>query len=399
MKSKILKFLDTAVEYSVYGVIFFIPISIAMIGTFTGLAAVFFLAKKILSPDFTTIKSNKILFLLLFLFFIFMDLSLLNSGQLVAKSLKVLVIKWGRFPLLLWIIIDTFQGNRRIVKAIYVILFSATLVGFTVFTQKFFGFEFLRGRTSWGYLSASIGPFKNPNGLAAYLTCVIPIVLCFGLWRWKRISVKLFFFLIISMLFISSFWTGCRGGWLGLIAGLIFVVLVTNYHRIKKLFWLFFLSGYLFFVPLIGLVLFFYRNRRSGHRFTIFLGAWRMIKEHPLLGKGVGTFMDYCAIYSNKSGINYAHNCFLQIWAETGIFSLLSFLLFTGYFFYRSIKVSLIIPRSLNYFILIGLTAGLLGFLVHSFFEVHLYSFQLSFLFWVVLGLAVALYSGLAKKE
>jgi len=405
MKLKILRFLDAAVEYLIYGVIFFIPISIAAIGTFAGMAIVFFLVKKILSPDFSSIKANKVLFLFLLLFFAFMDLSLLNSGPLVAKSLKVLFIKWGRFPLLLWVIIDTFQDTKRIaqgrilahplapriVKAVYVILFSTTLVGLTVFSQKFFGFEFLRGKVLGSSLSPSIGPFKNPNGLAAYLTCVIPIVLSFGLWRWKRIAVKLCLLLITAMLILSSFWTFCRGGWLGLISGLIFVTLVTNYSRIKKAFWPLFLSSYIFFVPLIGLALFFYHNKKDSYRFTLFHGAWGMIKEHPLFGKGIGTFMDYCALYTNNLGVYYAHNCFLQIWAESGIFSLLCFLLFVGYVFYKSMKVSLAMPKSLNFFLLTGLTAGLLSFLVHSFFEVHLYSFQLSFLFWVVLGLTVAL--------
>jgi len=391
MKLRVVRFLDVAVEYLIYGVVFFIPISITMIGTFAGMAIVFFLVKKILAPDFTSIKANKMLFLFLLLFFVFMDLSLLNSGSLVVKSLKVFFIKWGRFPLLLWAIIDTFQDTRRIVKAAYVILFSAALVGFTVFTQKFFGFEFLRGRASGGFSVPSTGSFKNQNGLAAYLTCVIPIVLSFSLWKWKRITVKICLLLITTMLILSSFWTFCRGGWLGLISGLIFIILVTNFRRIKKVFWPLFLSSYLFFVPLIGLALFFYKNRGDSDRLILSHGAWRMIKEHPLLGKGIGTFMDYCAQYINGYGTYYAHNCYLQIWAESGIFSLLCFLLFVGYVFYRSIKVSLRIPRSLNFFLLIGLTAGLLGFLVHSFFEVHLYSFQLSFLFWVVLGLTVAL--------
>jgi len=398
MKLKILRFLDVAVEYSVYGLIFFIPISIGMIGTFAGFAITFFLIKKMLYPDFASIKTNKVLFLFLFLFFAFMDLSLLNSGSLVAKSLKVLIIKWGRFPLLLWVIIDTFRDTRRIVKAVYVIFLSSTLVGLTVFTQKFFGFEFLRGRVSWGRLAASIGPFKNPNALAAYLTCVIPIVLSLSLWKMERVVVKTGLFLITAMLILSSFWTFCRGGWLGLISGLIFVASVTNYRRIKKVFWILFSFSYVVCVPLIGLTLFYFQNRRDGYRFTLFHGAWRMIQERPFLGKGIGTFMDYCVLYANSPVAYYAHNCFLQIWAESGIFSLLSFLLFVGYIFYRSIKVSLKTPKSLNCFILIGLTGGILGFLVHSFFEVNLYSFQLSFLFWVVLGLTAALSSNLEQR-
>jgi len=399
MKSRAIKYLDVAVEYLIYLVIFFIPISITMIGTFAGMATVFFLVKKIFSRDFVSVKTNKWLFLFLLMFFVFMGLSLFNSGPLLAKSLKALLIKWGRFPLFFWAVMGTFQDTRRVVKAGYVLLFSATLVGFTVFTQKFFGFEFLRGKVSWGYLAASIGPFKNPNALAAYLTCVIPVVLSFGLWKWKKIAIKFSLLLIATMLILSSFWTFCRGGWLGLIAGLIFVILFINYQRIKKVFWLLFLCSYILLVPLIGFVLFFFRNRGDSNRFILSHGAWMMIKENPLLGKGIGTFMDYCARYTNNFGAYYAHNCYLQMWAESGIFSLLCFLLFVGYVFYKSINVILKIPKTLNSFILIGLTAGLMGFLVHSFFEVHLYSFQPSFLFWVVLGLTVALYSKLDQES
>jgi O-antigen ligase len=144
--------------------------------------------------------------------------------------------------------------------------------------------------------------------------------------------------------------------------------------------------------------LFFFRNRGDSNRFILFQGAWRMIQEHPLLGKGLGTFMDYCALYTNNFGTYYAHNCYLQMWAESGVFSLFCFLLFVGYVFYKSIKACLRIPKSLNSYILIGLTAGLMGFLVHSFFEVHLYSFQPSFLFWIGLGLTVALSSRLNQE-
>ena len=65
MKLKILRFLDPAIEYLVYGLIFFLPISIAAVGIFSGLAVVLFLIKQILSPDFSSIKSNKTFFLIL----------------------------------------------------------------------------------------------------------------------------------------------------------------------------------------------------------------------------------------------------------------------------------------------------------------------------------------------
>ena len=75
---------------------------------------------------------------------------------------------------------------------------------------------------------------------------------------------------------------------------------------------------------------------------------------------------------------------------KLAIFSLLCFLLFVGYVFYKSIKVSLKISKSLNSYILIGLTAGLMGFLVHSFFDTHFYSLLLVVLFWFLAGMLAA---------
>lgn len=400
MRVNISSFLDMVAEYAIYGLIFSIPISTSMIGIFAGIAIVSFLTRKILSPDIAGIKENKTFFLFILLFFAAMALSLFNSGPLLAKSLKALFIKWGRFPLLLWVIIDTFRDTKRIIKAMYVFLFSAALVGLTVFTQKFLGFEFLRGRASLGDSLPSIGPFKNQNGLAAYLTCVIYIVLGFGLGLWnnfsnvvnpKKIILKSSILLIIGLLISSSVWTFSRGGWLGLVVAFIFMILMVHYNRIRRWFTLIAILGIIFVVPLVTVVLYFSKPGRDANRFLLARAAWKMIEENPFLGKGIGTFIDYCAGYADNFGACYTHNCYLQIWAESGIFSLLGFLLLAGYVFYRSIKTCLGASLSLNFFILTGLTAGLLGYLVHSFFDIHLYSFQLSFLFWVVLGLTVAL--------
>jgi len=42
-------------------------------------------------------------------------------------------------------------------------------------------------------------------------------------------------------------------------------------------------------------------------------------------------------------------------------------------------------------FILLGLICGIFGFLVHSFFDAHFYSLQLSVFFWSMAGIAQAL--------
>ncbi len=399
MKLKISKFLDTVIEYSLYGLIFFIPISIAAIGTFGAIAILLFLIKQILSPDFSSIKAHKTFFSILLIFFIFMALSLLNSGPLLNKSLIALCIKWGRFPVLLWIIIDTLRDSRRIVNALWVFAASSTLLALTCFSQKFLGCEFIfhHPLNKGGIVT---GSFKNQNDLAAYLTGVIPIILSLGLWKWQKPSIRISLFLLTAVLMTLSILTVCRGGWAGLATGFISITLLINYTRLpKKIFWFLFLASYIVCLPAIGFSFLLFDSRGDSARLMIYHGAWKMIVEHPLLGKGLGTFMDYCADYINKIGTYYVHNCFLQIWAESGIFSMFSFITLLGYIFIKNIKIIIKTPVSLDFFILIGLNAGLLGFSVHSLFDTQLYSLQLSFLFWVILGLTLAHYSNLKQGQ
>jgi O-antigen ligase len=53
-----------------------------------------------------------------------------------------------------------------------------------------------------------------------------------------------------------------------------------------------------------------------------------MIKEHLFIGNGIGTFMALFRSFSASGNIKYAHNCFLQLWAEAGIIAVSIFVLF-----------------------------------------------------------------------
>ena len=49
--------------------------------------------------------------------------------------------------------------------------------------------------------------------------------------------------------------------------------------------------------------------------------------------------------------------------------------------------------------ILLSLLAGLFGFLVHSFFDVHFYALQLATLMWFIMGLIIAVQRIALKEE
>jgi O-antigen ligase len=142
------------------------------------------------------------------------------------------------------------------------------------------------------------------------------------------------------------------------------------------------------YVPVLrARFLFSFQSGGDAARFSIWNSAWLMIKEHPFLGKGLGTFMDYFRFYSSGYlSPQYAHNCYLQMWAESGFFSLLSFIALITVILYQAIKTL----KNKSDFFTLGLACSILGFLVHSFFDTQLYSLQLAVFFWVLLGMLVA---------
>lgn len=391
MKERTLKILDHVVEYGVYGFIFMLPFSTAGVSIFSGLAVAAFLARQVITPDFSVMRTNKVFFLILAGFFFFMALSLLNSGPLLGKSLHALFIKWGRFVLILWIIFDVFRTPERVIRVMWVFVASVVLLAITTLSQKFFGVEFLCRRPLSGR-GIITGPFKNQNSLAGYLTCVIPAIFMFALSPGKRIFLKLLIGALGIVLLFLSLWAGSRGGWIALAAGLYFCFsyLYLNFFC-RKRFLNLILVFFVVFLPVVVWMAFFFQNRSVEERILIYSAGWRMITEEPLWGKGLGTFMHYAALYTNNLSISYAHNCYLQIWAESGIFSLIFFLFLLGFVFFKSIRVLLQAPASLPAFILAGLTSGFLAISIHLFSDTHLYSLQISFLFWTILGLTYAL--------
>ncbi len=396
MREKAIAIADRVVEYSLYGLISFIPISIAAIEIFTSLAIIAFIVKKILCPDFEFIKSNTNLFLLLFL--VFCGFSLLNSGHYIEKSLHALFFKWTKYIFIFLIMEDTLSSRKRILNVVGLLLAIGGVVAVDSLYQNFFGWEFLRGRNViviTGHISRITGPFYYYNALAAYLICILALVMAaisikgnskfLSSSKNKVIFYILFFELIL--LYGSFLLTFSRGGWVGfLFASLLMLFLSRKWKFILSLFCLFMFA--VIFVPALKeRAVLTFTSIGDASRFAIWKGAWAMIKEHPFLGKGIGTFMANFSQYAKGLGIQYAHNCYLQIWAETGVFALLSFISFVSVLLWQGIKSF----KKSNDYVMLGVLCSIFGFSVHSFFDTHLYSLQLAVLFWVFLGILASL--------
>ena len=121
--------------------------------------------------------------------------------------------------------------------------------------------------------------------------------------------------------------------------------------------------------------------------------AWGMIRARPLTGLGLNTFMaNYLTFWvGGERQPRYAHNCYLQTWAETGLVGLLSFLWFLAAVFVRMVRAIAQMPEGAARSTLLGLTAGLLGFVVQAALDTNFYTVRQAALFWVLAGTAVGL--------
>jgi len=387
LKDKVYNFFRFLGEYTLYGILFFLPISNALVTYLVILAFFGFIGRKIIKPEFSYLKFRPNIFLTLFLFF--SALSLFNSGEYLNKSINALFGKWMQYLGICIIIQDSIYDQKIIKRGMFVFLFGASLAVLSGLSQYFLGVEFLRNRSMIdmpGGMHAITSSFTHYNGLGGYLMVVLSLAVVLLLTD-NPFSFRTGSLLIFSMFStVAIILTFSRGSWLALIISFIFIFIFygKNFKRLIPIFLMFIA---VFFLPAFHERLF--STLKAGgdsDRFRYWLAALKMIKDHPIFGMGVGTFMANFSKYLPDSFVSYAHNCYLQIWAETGVFSLLSFIAFIVLLAYLGIR-KFMVSRD---FVLLGLLSGFIGFLTHSFFEVNLYSLQLAILFWVWVGLISA---------
>lgn len=388
-KEKIICGLDEAQQLCLCLILFFLPISSAIIEVFAAGAMLFFILKKLLFPGFNFLRSK--LMIPLLCFFVLSSLSLLNSDPYLIKSMKAIIFKWSKYIALFLLVADSFNRRERIKNAIGIIIISSFLVGIDGISQRLFHLEFLRGKNLIEMkpsVFAITASFNHYNSLGSFLVMVLPLMIAFLFAKEMKKKYKVAILFVLAILLMCLFLTFSRGSWVGFVLSLLLMAFLTK--RIKAISAVFavFLTGIMIHPSLRERLLLIFTPSGDANRFLLWKAALKMMREHPLIGNGAGTFMDRVKDYNPLQWAGqYAHNCFLQMGAETGIFALSSFIIFICFLLYRSVKRFKLTAD----FVLLGFICGIFGFLVHCFFDVDLYSLQLSYLFWFFTGLTYCL--------
>jgi len=280
------------------------------------------------------------------------------------------------------------------------------------------------------------GLFGNVNFFAEYLIIPLPIAVSLFFASQNKFKKILLLIAILAM-GISLTVTFTRSSYLGFGASLIFMSFLFLISRGKKIIKdnkkiliavlvVIFIITFLFVVPnplnKSGTIIYKIKSRISitqltqSYSINTRIANWKfttlMIKDHPLLGSGIGTYKYNSLRYQAKfldqgqnrsfypSGFaDKAHNEYLQLWAELGIVGLGIFIwLIISYFNYglRFIK------KEKDYYrqgIIIGLMGAVVAVLVDGIFGFPLHLPATIVLFWLALALTFVMIKSEADAE
>ncbi|HZD59528.1 MAG TPA: O-antigen ligase family protein, partial [Anaerolineae bacterium] len=249
-------------------------------------------------------------------------------------------------------------------------------------------------------VAARIGStFENPNFYAEYLVLIVPIGLALilglrGAFRRIALGVATLF------LFIGLILTYTRGSWMATGIGVVLMSLMTEA-------WLFWVWVSVFAIALVAAPGVASRmasitdvtGGTAGFRMKLWRIASGIIREHPVIGIGIGNYYDAFTEYIFRHPelsvgwvIYGAHNSYLTIWAETGIFGIMSFVAII----LVSIKYGLYLARAKAQdkylsWVNSAIFAGVIGFSINSLTSNSFHHPQGAVFFWFLLGLQVAI--------
>jgi len=318
------------------------------------------------------------------------------TSQRLNISAEAFLFKTMEYILIFLIITDVINTPRRVFNLVSAFLLAAFFMGLDGIYQRFAGRDLFRKFPL--FLDMKItAAFKASNDFGTYLATVLPLplaLIAFNVMNWKRKSGLLVLSLLLAACLLLTF---ARGAWMGFLVGFLFLFIFAGGKRlaIALIVFALLISSAVLFAPhkISEQVVSFAklgRDLSSTDRLLIWKTGWRMFSDRPVFGHGLNTFMSVFEKYRppDYKDIVYAHNCFLQMAAETGIIGFLIFLWFCVSIFIRAFSNFFGASDRFLKATAIGAAACIIATLTNSLVDTNLYSLPLAVLFWSLCGLA-----------
>ncbi|HEV7643216.1 MAG TPA: O-antigen ligase family protein [Pyrinomonadaceae bacterium] len=303
---------------------------------------------------------------------------------------------------------------RRVVKA--VIIFGALIAVFAIL-QKLLNPDNIYGARQTVQAS-SFGPYVNSHHFAGLMEMTLGLSL--GLLYGKSVKkeLRVIFLLAAVLMGIALVMTGSRGGMISLLGVLgavtIFAFLKKGErgenreageasNKRRKL--LLTGGGLAFFLLIAGIAVLMNDSALRGlgienntadlsnGRTHFWYVALQIFKDNFLLGAGLDAFGVAFTKYDTWNGvfrIEQAHNDYLQVLADAGIFGLACVLGFIYFLFRQGLRVFFSTSDRFRNSVAAGALAGCFGIMIHSFFDFPLRTPANMFVFLTLAALAIS---------
>jgi O-antigen ligase len=372
--------------------------------------------------------------LLVLLVMAVMTLSLWNADSLTAGYAEL--YRWLVAGFAFWLILQFVRTRQHVLAAVVLIGTLAIAKGGVGIAQSLLGIGPTSFEIGAGF-SRAYGSFGMPNSYAAYMEMVTIPLVPLAIWAvthfWERLSSyrtsrrqgyvasvserrHMFVALAVMLILFSAVLVGLagialsfsRGGWVGTIAALAIMIVLLGRRVLLGSTILAIVFALALSIGASGEILSVIEERftqlvqqaqigdirgvpitsdnfATVERMAHWQTAIAMWDSHPWLGVGVGNFderfTEYAVHPRFTESQGHAHNYYLHLLAETGIFGLAAYLTFLA----GAIVVSSQAYRSHDHFVsaigvgAIGLTVALT---MHNFFEnLHVLNISVQMMF------------------
>lgn len=237
--------------------------------------------------------------------------------------------------------------------------------------------------------------FDNPNAFAGILVMAMPLTyaLTLNARTWYGRGAALISLLLCGLSLAQTY---SRAGWIGFAVTVVVFVLFWNWRLIPVLI----IAG-LCCLPILPQSIY---NRiltighkgdgSTNYRFAIYQTTLQLLKDYWLQGTGLGsnvlnnTFKLYPPMFNGAYPV-HSHNLYLQVWAETGIFGLLTFLGAMIHQGKRAVKACVVATDRRIKLMIAAAVSGLCGILVMGLVEYVWFYTRSLYLFWFIFAIIV----------
>lgn len=339
----------------------------------TGVALILFLAVLLITSLFSFARmSSLVVWAMYFVFviFYFAVINLLDTKEKIYGLLKLLVISGA-------------------LVALYGVM--QYVFGWTT-SNAWIDEDMFAGETMRVYSTLA-----NPNVLGEYLLLVLPASIVFFLKDKAKSLSKWVYLAITGILFVCLILTQSRGCWLGF---MVSAVLFITFYEGR---WWALVPLALCALPFVLPATIIERllsigdmgDSSTSYRVFIWMGAMGIVRAYFWGGIGMGedAFAKVYPLFSyNAIVAPHSHNTYLQLLVEGGIPALGMFIAVIVVFFksaHNGYRVNE--KKSMDSAMILALSAGVAGFLFQSLFDYTFYNYRVMAVFFMVLGIVVAL--------